>query len=148
MFFNHETLQYFRGIDERSGPFHHIFGGTAADFGYRFINLEHPFHLIYRLDLSDPAIGVKLPGIDYLPLVYGFHYAEYGGEFTYRVSTNGEIAILKSTGGLSWNPNFPYGGHPRSFPRRKLSLRQQAYDASVAAEFNSFRGTSHANRGK
>lgn len=137
--FHHSRFSHYRSVEGTSGPFQHSFGGDPASFGLRFVNVDRPFHLIYRLDLSDPAISIQLEGADYLPLVYGFHYAAFNGTFIYRVLNNLEIEVVKPAE-LNYDPDFPYAGHPPSFSASPIALQQVAYDRTVAEDALALQG--------
>jgi hypothetical protein len=95
--FDHKKLVHYRSTDGQPGAFDHSFGGDAASYGLKFVNANPPFHLIYRLDLNDPAVPVRLDDTDFLQLIYGFHYATYEGTFVYRLRSAMEIEILAPT---------------------------------------------------
>jgi hypothetical protein len=137
--FNLSRFSHYRSLDMTSCPFQHSFGGDPASFGLRFVNADPPFHLVYRLDLSDPAIPVHLEGVDHLPLVYGFHYAAFNGTFIYRVLNNLEIEIIEPAE-LNYDPDYPYAGHPPSFPCSPIALQQVPYDRAVAEDALSLQG--------
>jgi hypothetical protein len=131
--FNHSRFSHYRSVEGTSGPSQHSFGGDPALHGLQFVNVDPPFHLLYRLDLTDPAIPIHLEGVDYLPLVYGFHYAAFSGTFIYRVHNKYEIEIIDPAE-LTYDPDFPYAGHPPSFPASPIALQQVPYDRTVAED--------------
>ena len=137
--FDHGRYAHYRSKENSAGGFEHCFGGGSESFGLRFVNVDTPFHLVYRLDLSDPAIPIRLEGIDYLPLVYGFHYAAFNGTFIYRVLNNLEIEIVDPAE-LNYDPDFPYAGHPASFPSSPIALQQMPYDRTIAEDALSLQG--------
>lgn len=130
--FNPETLRCFRetaGGDE----FDHTFGGDPTAKGIRFVNVERPLHLLYRLNLADPAVGIELPGVAWLPLCYGFGYAAHHGEMIYRVINDSEIELI-APADAEFDPDFPYENYPANFPESPLRFAAQPYDPTRAED--------------
>jgi len=132
--FDHRQLRHYRSIDnESSHRYSHAFGGTLESYGLRFVNVDQPFHLLYRLDLSDPTIPVELDGIQYLPLVYGFRYATNGESFTYRVLNDIEIEVVAPEE-LLYDPDFPRTDYPTYFHGFPVAFERLPYDPAVAED--------------
>jgi hypothetical protein len=131
--FDHQTLRHYRDEVGASDEFGHTFGGDPADFGIRFVNVERPLHLIYRLNVADPAVAVaeEFPALKWLPLCYGFAYATYDGEMIYRVLSENEIELI-APADAPYDPHFPYANYPRSFPKSTTAFSRQPYDPAVA----------------
>ncbi|HZL87240.1 MAG TPA: hypothetical protein VFB96_02595 [Pirellulaceae bacterium] len=131
--FDHKLLAVYRERANVADDFGHMFGGTASENGIRFVNLEEPLHLIYRLNLADPAVAVDLPGLKWLPLCYGFAYAAYDGTIIYRVLSDTEIELIAPQD-PHYDPHFPYEDHPPLFPRSPVSFARQPYDPTIAED--------------
>jgi len=61
-------------VNEGKSRFQHSFGGPSAHKGTTPRGHKQPLHLLYTLDLHDPAVGLRISGIQNLPLYYGFVY--------------------------------------------------------------------------
>jgi hypothetical protein len=137
--FDHRHFTCVRSVNTPPFHFNHTYGGRPDSHGLRFVNLDRPFHLIYRLDLADPTIPVRIPGVSHLPLVYGFRYAAYEGTFVYRMLNEMEVEILAPTE-LAFDPDFPYRGHPAVFPSAQIGFSQICFDPSSAEDALLFQG--------
>ena len=131
--FNHQTLVHHREVTADVDRFGHTFGGKLSSLEIRCVNLEHPLHLLYHLNLSDPVVPVELPGVKRLPLCYGFAYATYDGTIIYRVINDMEIELI-APADPQYDPDFPYDGYPKSFPRSAVSFVRQPYDPTMAED--------------
>ena len=56
--FNHQRLEYHREANPDAVDFGHTFGGDFASSGLRITNADFPIHLLYRLNLQDPALDI------------------------------------------------------------------------------------------
>lgn len=132
--FDHHRLRHYRSIDHVADHrYLHAFGGTLESCGLRFVNLDEPFHLVYRLDLKDPTIPVELDGVRFLPLVYGFKYATNGESFTYRVLNDTEIEIVAPEE-LLYDSDFPRADYPSFFDGFPVAFERLPYDPAVAED--------------
>jgi hypothetical protein len=131
--FDHNRLTHYRSTTSASNTYDHTFGGDPKSYGLRFVNVDKPMHLMYRLDLSDPSLPIQLDGIKHLPLIYGFHYAAYDGTLIYRVLNDVEIEVLAPEE-LTYDPDFPYPGHPDQFPFTRVGFTRLPFDATVAED--------------
>src|SRR5688572_9657366 len=107
LLFDHENMRCIEATLVPASRFGHTFGGSADDYGIRFTNLEHPPHLLFRLNLADLSIPSHLPKEKWLPLCYPFSYATYEGEFAYRLVSDHEIEFVYPES-VYYNPDFPY----------------------------------------
>jgi hypothetical protein len=131
--FDHNAPAHYREKAVVTNPFGHTFGGELSEFGIRCINLEQPLHVLYHLNLSDPAVGVKLPGVKWLPLLYGFAYATYDGMIIYRVVNDTEVELI-APADPQYDPDFPYDNYPKSFPQSAVSFAREPYDPTIAED--------------
>jgi hypothetical protein len=131
--FNHNTRSHFRELSKKSDAFGHTFGGDPASWSIRFVNLEDPLHLIYRLNLVDPSIDVQIPGVSWLPLCYGFRYAAFSGTFIYRVINDCEIELIDPAE-VEYRSDVPCDKYPDSFDESPVSFAKVGYDPSKAEE--------------
>jgi hypothetical protein len=131
--FHHKRLWHHREVVGQRNEYGHTVGGDLPSFGIHCENLQSPPHLLYRLNLADPAIDMDLPGIQWLPLCYGFAYAAYEGTFIYKVLSDSEIRVI-APHDAEYDPNFPYENFPRSFSQQSLIFERQQYDPTVAED--------------
>lgn len=130
---DHATLSVFREKTGVADDFGHSFGGSPESVGIRFANIRQPMHLLYRLNLADPAVAVELPGVTWLPLVYGFSVHVYEGELIYRVVNDSEIQLITKLD-PNWEPEYPYDGYPMAFTKTSVSFAKQKYNPTVAED--------------
>jgi hypothetical protein len=90
-----------------SGRFQHSAGGTAQDTWLRNSDLEAPFDLLFTLDLSDPSIDIKIPGVTRLPLLYGMNYLADADQ-SYHV-INDDTVQVRDARPLKPNRDGDYG---------------------------------------
>src|SRR5690348_12514283 len=78
----------------RVGAHTHWFGGEPSHKGAIPPGREHPVHLLYDLDLTDPALGLasRFPGVSRLPLYNALQYNCC--DMVYRVVGDDAIEIL------------------------------------------------------
>jgi hypothetical protein len=131
--FHHDRFAHYRSTNKRLSTYDHTFGGDANSYGLRFVNVGSPLHLIYRLDQSDPAIPIQLDEVRSIPLVYGFRYAAFDGTLICRVLNDVEIEVLAPTE-LTYDPDFPYPGHPEQFPLTPIAFTQLPFDPARAED--------------
>lgn len=101
-----------RLIAGQQGPFNHTFGGETPYEGAVPAGGEHPIHLLFRLDLTDPNISIDLGPVRYLPLFYPF---QYGASIVYRVHSDSRIQI-ESIRNCDWKRDYPFENYPPHFP--------------------------------
>src|SRR4051794_28820588 len=81
-------------VSEGASPYKHTFGGPPRHEGVQLAGLGRPAHLLYCFDLEDPAVGLTLPGVRWLPIYYAFW--SQGGAFgiAYRVLSDDRVELL------------------------------------------------------
>lgn len=127
--FNHHSRGVYEGR-EKASPFEHTYGGTVDSHGIRIKNTRAPLHLLFELDLSDPAIDVRIPGVTRLPLLYGLHFT---GEITdqrYIVHPDRSVEFFKLEG---YSPDFGLE-FPDAFPESPVSLERASFNPHKAED--------------
>ena len=135
--FDHDRLTISRETSKTKPEFQHYFGGSAKEYGLRFVNADHPCHVVYWLDTTDPLVPFSHPNIRFLPLVHGFQYSSNGFEFIYRILNEQEIEII-APDPLEFNKDFPYDNYPPHFEKTGVSFESGNYkpkDAESALEY-------------
>ncbi len=119
-----------RLVPSPAGAHAHWFGGTPTHKGAIPPGREHPVHLLYDLDLTDPALGLasRFPGLARLPLYNALQYNCC--EIVYRVVSDDAIEILamEKPERSKWDANFPFDNYPRAFPRTPIQVVPVATD--------------------
>lgn len=101
-----------------AGP--HRFGGPLALTVRGAKSKPLVLHRVLTLSSSDPLLGVTIPGVTELPLVYGFVHDACHIE--YRVISATEIEMVT----LPEEPpstDWPYEQYPAAFPSKPFALR-------------------------
>jgi hypothetical protein len=119
-FFKHPPQKLIVGDEE---PYEHWFGGQPRHRGIVPPGRDHPVHLIYDLDLRDPALGLasRFKRLSRLPL---FNALQYNCcDMVYSVISDDEIQIvsLKPTN-PTWYANHPFDDYPAFFARHSIIL--------------------------
>jgi hypothetical protein len=85
-------------------------------------------HLLHRLDLSDPAIPVAVPGVRWLPLYYCFDFR--ANELGYRLISEEEMVTFfpEDDPNVSQAESWPYADYPTEFPRSSIKVVAYDYD--------------------
>jgi hypothetical protein len=100
-------------LGKRGGesPFGHAFGGSADYAGLAIPDGQPPAHQLLRLNTADPAVGVSLPGAEWLPFLCAIRYGAC--DQGYQVVSDAEAFALGMM--LSNRPAMvsaqPAGGH-------------------------------------
>lgn len=117
--------------------YNHTFGGPPQHEGVTPRGGKVPLHLLYMLDLADPAVGLNLPGLTRLPLYYGFVYG--GSAVSYRLVSDTKIRILEMNTPKA-EEDFPYRDYPRQFGQRTVRLRKLPFNAKKPADIMKYSG--------
>jgi hypothetical protein len=110
--------------DEKS---EHTFGGPMRYDGAVPEGSEQPATLLFRLDMRDECVGVKIPRVRWLPIFYPF--GNLGGPFIYRVRSNRAIEMLCQPYPKSmYRRGVKFGTYPTEFPQAPAYLFPTGYD--------------------
>lgn len=91
-------------------------------------------HLLHRLDLTDPAIPIAIPGVRWLPFYYCFDFR--ANDLGYHLISDEELVaffpkndpnVSKEESWPSWRDDEPY---PREFPKSPIQIATYDYDAT------------------
>jgi hypothetical protein len=123
--FHAESKRIFRAERGKVSPYGHIFGGEAHYRGMSAFEHQPPVHLLFRLNLDDPAVGLTLPEARWLPLLCAIRYGAC--DLGYRVVSDGAVKILHQSATTAWD-GFPYEGYPGRLPAEPIVLAEASYD--------------------
>lgn len=118
-FFDHPPHKL---VADRRGEFDHWFGGSPTHRGVKPKKRNHPVHLLYDLDLRDPALGLasRYEGLSRLPVYNALQYNCC--DLVYRVLADDAIEIVSMRDEPEWNRNFPYDNYPAEYPRLPVTV--------------------------
>lgn len=112
------------------GIFGHTFGGPHDRKGTSRADCNGILiHLLHRLDLTDPALPISIPGVRWLPLYYCFDFR--ANELGYRLISDDELVTFFPTDDLnvSKEESWPDDeGYPQEFPRSEIKIEAYDYD--------------------
>lgn len=133
-YFSHQPKQHWEDEIGKSGKYKHTFGGSLFEHGIEIPKASFPLHLIYRLDLSDPAISIDIPDVKFLPLL---HAVTYACDCSYRVISDKEIELFDPL-----DKEHLYVAHeaPDKFPSAPTSFARQPYDPTIAEDALKLKG--------
>jgi hypothetical protein len=127
--FNREMTERFL-LDTEPGDKYglgHTFGGSFQYDGAVPEGSEQPATLLFRFDMRDECVGVKIPRIRWLPILYPF--GNLGGPFKYRVLSNRAIQMLcKPYPESMYRRGVKRGTFPAELPRQTAYLLPTGYD--------------------
>lgn len=86
-------------------------------------------HLLHRLDLTDPAIPIAIPGIRWLPFYYCFDFR--ANDLGYRLLSDEELVTFFPTDdpNVSKEESWPDDeGYPLEFPKSSIKIAPYEYD--------------------
>jgi hypothetical protein len=85
-------------------------------------------HLLHRLDLTDPAIPVTIPGVRWLPLYYCFDSRTNG--LGYRLLSDGELVTFfqEDDPHVTKDESWPDDDYPIQFPKSNIEVTAYGYD--------------------
>ena len=125
--FHPASRQVFRGKRGHGSEYGHVFGGASDYAGLAAFSGEPAVHLLFRLNTADPAVGVTIPGVRWLPLLCAIRYGAC--DLGYRVTSDRDVKILHQRETRAWD-GFPYDGYPDRLPASPLLLEEGVYDPS------------------
>lgn len=85
--------------------------------------------MLHRLDLTDPAIPIKIPGVRWLPIYYCFDYR--ANALGYRLISEDKLEtyFVKDEPNVSSEESWPDDeGYPLEFPRSDIAIGAVPYD--------------------
>src|SRR5207248_3252713 len=112
--FHQDSKRVFLGKWGTKGPFGHRFGGPAEYSGLAAYKRQPPVHLLFRLNMTDPRVGVTLPGVNWLPLLCAIRYGAC--DLGYRVLSDDAVRILHQSETKAWK-DFPSADYPAALPK-------------------------------
>ena len=85
-------------------------------------------HLLHRLDLSDPAIPIAIPGIRWLPFYYCFDFR--ANDLGYRlISEESLVAFFpEDDPNVTYHEEWPSKDYPLEFPKSNIWVTAYDYD--------------------
>lgn len=103
----------------------HHFGGAPPHDGIAPRVLERPAHLFFSFNLDDQRLGIRIPGVRWLPLYFPLRQ----GQFAYRVISDSTIEICPQRiefglEGKRWHLE----NRPPPFAPRSVKLHQRPFD--------------------
>ncbi len=124
--YHQDSQRIFTGTRGKKSPFGHSFGGAADYDGLRQFDGQPPVHLLIRLNLADPAVGLNLPGVQWLPLLCAIRYGACG--LCYQVLSDESVKILYQEESKAWD-DFPYDDYPEKLLVKPFMLKLMKHDA-------------------
>lgn len=122
-----------RVIAGRRGSHPHFFGCDREIRGLVPPGSSAPLHILYDLDLSDPALEyLSLDSSDRLLLVYPFRYNL--ADLAYRMRSSQEIEILTPFK-YAAEDDWPYKNYPVSFDPVPVEVERLSYDTHKTLAF-------------
>src|SRR5262249_32673169 len=85
-------------------------------------------HLLHRLDLTDPAIPVAIPGVRWLPFYYCFDFR--ANDLGYLLISEEELVTFfpEDDPNVSNEESWPGEDYPLEFPGSPIEIAAHAYD--------------------
>lgn len=123
--FHLESHRLFHGTRGEKSPFRHKFGAAADYAGLTKYQRQPPVHLLFRLNTADPAVGVTLAGVQWLPLLCAIRYLAC--DLGYRVLSDSRVKILHQTEKKAQTV-YPYEDYPEKLPPKSLAFREGSYN--------------------
>lgn len=112
------------------GEYEHSFGGPHDRKGTSREDCNGILiHLLHRLDLTDPAVPIAIPGIRWLPLYYCFDFR--ANDLGYRLISDDELVAIfpENDPNVTDHEEWPGGeDYPREFPKSGIQVAAYKYD--------------------
>src|SRR5271168_4902388 len=85
-------------------------------------------HLLHRLDLTDPAIPIAIPGVRWLPLYYCFDFR--ANDLGYRLISEEALVTFfpDDDPNVTDNEEWPDEDYPLEFPKSSIKIADHDYD--------------------
>ncbi len=107
----------------------HTFGGPHDRKGTsREVCNGILIHLLHRLDLTDPAIPISIPGVRWLPFYYCFDFR--ANDLGYRLISDEELVTFFPTDdrNVSKKEAWPAKNYPQMFPKSSIKIAACEYN--------------------
>ncbi len=126
--FDHAHLRCSALRPSEKGTTHWI-GGKFSDYGFECN--DDGARLIYAIDQRDQQIAGIIPGLDIIPVCYGFGtiYSD-NGSYVYQIENNQIIRVTPRAGSFE----YTYENFPQSFERFPLEVFELDVDLSNAED--------------
>lgn len=121
-------------VSARETSFEHSFG-SGGYTGNHHPECDSPWQLLYRLDLSDPAIDIAIPNCRFLPLFCAFQYNS--STIQYRPLSDSKVEMI-SQERLDFTPKFPYEGFPTELPSGRVVILGETEDVEFDEDMQEF----------
>ncbi len=119
-----------------SSGYSHAFGGPLHVPLPRYATV--PFHLLYDLDLRDPALDfLEMEGIERLPFIFPLRYN--GADVAYRVQPGGKVDFFGDAR-YKFLQDWPYTNYAEHFPRMPVEVQPFPYEEYRAMLFSNAAG--------
>jgi hypothetical protein len=85
-------------------------------------------HLLHRLDLTDPAVPIAIPGVRWLPFYYCFDFR--ANDLGYRLISEEELVTFfpEDDPNVSNEESWPDEDYPLEFPKSSIKVTASDYD--------------------
>jgi hypothetical protein len=123
--FHQDTRRLFTGTRSKKSRFGHSFGGATDYGGLKRFKSQPPVHLLFRLNMTDPAVGITLADLQWLPLLCAIRYGAC--HLGYRILSDSAVKILYQNESKAWD-GFPYNDYPDKLPEQSLILKEVKYN--------------------
>jgi hypothetical protein len=111
------------------GRYGHTFGGPHDRKGTSREDCDGILiHLLHRLDLSDPAIPIAIPGVRWLPFYYCFDFRV--NDLGYRLVSEESLVTFfpRDDPHVTREESWPADDYPPEFPRSSIEAAPYPYD--------------------
>jgi hypothetical protein len=111
------------------GKYGHTFGGPHDRKGASREECGgFLIHLLHRLDLTDPAVPLALPGLRWLPFYYCFDFR--ANDLGYRLISDEELVTFfpADDSHVSQDESWPDDDYPMAFPKSSVQVAAYDYD--------------------
>ncbi len=111
------------------GEYEHSFGGPHDRTGASRDECNGILiHLLHRLDLTDPAVPIAIPGVRWLPLYYCFD--SRANDLGYRLTSDEDLVAFfpEDDPNVSDHEEWPGDDYPHEFPKSSIQVAAYNYD--------------------
>jgi hypothetical protein len=111
------------------GRYEHSFGGPHDRRGTSREECNGILiHVLHRLDLTDPAVPIAIPGVRWLPLYYCFDFR--ANDLGYRLISDEELVAFfpEDDPNVTDHEGWPGEDYPQEFPKSSIQVAAYDYD--------------------